>query len=105
MKSLVRAPETRPFLLKGVPRMSVTPCRPRWKSTMTDRERFQRQMHYRSVDRCFNMEFGYWNDNFRVWPFFRDAGIAGKGEVGPIQGRVPCSRRDVVPDRHVPGLP
>jgi uroporphyrinogen decarboxylase len=38
----------------------ITPCRPKWQGTMTDRERFNRQMHYQPVDRCFNMEFGYW---------------------------------------------
>ena len=37
---------------------------------MTDRERFNRQMHYQSVDRCFNMEFGYWKDNFFQWDIF-----------------------------------
>ncbi|HVO42885.1 MAG TPA: hypothetical protein VMT34_09685 [Aggregatilineales bacterium] len=50
--------------------MPITPCRPKWAGTMTDRERFNRQMHYQSVDRCFNMEFGYWDDNYRVWPMF-----------------------------------
>ncbi len=48
--------------------MPITPCRPKWAGTMTDRERFVRQMHYAPVDRCFNMEFGYWDDNFEVWP-------------------------------------
>jgi hypothetical protein len=38
----------------------IAPCRSRWKGTLSDRERFNRQMHYQSVDRCFNMEFGYW---------------------------------------------
>ena len=42
---------------------------------MTDRERFNNQMHYRPVDRCFNMEFGYWNENYEVWHMFRDNGI------------------------------
>lgn len=42
---------------------------------MTDRERFNRQMHYQPVDRCFNMEFGYWEDNYRVWPMFVKNGI------------------------------
>ena len=40
--------------------MAITPCRPKWAGTLTDRERFNRQMHYQSVDRSFNMEFGYW---------------------------------------------
>ena len=50
--------------------MAVTPIRQKWKSAMTDRERFNRQMHYQSVDRCFNMEFGYWEDNFSQWDIF-----------------------------------
>ena len=50
--------------------MAVKPIRQRWKSAITDRERFNRQMHYQNVDRCFNMEFGYWDDNFSVWDLF-----------------------------------
>ena len=44
--------------------------RKKWKSSITDRERFNRQMHYKSVDRTFNMEFGYWDDNFTQWDLF-----------------------------------
>ena len=51
--------------------MSITPCRPKWKGTMTDRERFNNQMHYKPVDRCFNMEFGYWEENFTQWDHLR----------------------------------
>ncbi len=54
---------------------AIRPIRPRWKGTMTDRERFNRQMHYQSVDRCFNMEFGYWDDNFELWDIFTKNGI------------------------------
>ncbi|MEW6750525.1 MAG: uroporphyrinogen decarboxylase family protein [Candidatus Latescibacterota bacterium] len=61
--------------------MAITPCRPRWQGTMTDRERFNNQMHYRPVDRCFNMEFGYWNENFQAWPIFRDNGITNNAEA------------------------
>jgi hypothetical protein len=50
--------------------MSITPCRPRWKGSLTDRRRFNDQMHYRPVDRCFNMEFGYWDENFTQWDIF-----------------------------------
>jgi uroporphyrinogen decarboxylase len=50
--------------------MAITPIRQRWKSAISDRERFNRQMHYQSVDRCFNMEFGYWDDNFSQWDIF-----------------------------------
>jgi uroporphyrinogen decarboxylase len=48
---------------------------------MTDRQRFNNQMHYRSVDRCFNMEFGYWDECFRQWPMFVEAGVTGNGEA------------------------
>ncbi len=53
----------------------ITPCRPKWRGTMTDRERFNNQMHYKPVDRCFNMEFGYWAENFKTWPIFIGAAL------------------------------
>jgi hypothetical protein len=55
--------------------MDIKPCRPKWKGKMTDRERFNNQMHYKPVDRCFNMEFGYWEENFKEWPIFYKNGI------------------------------
>jgi uroporphyrinogen decarboxylase len=56
--------------------MSEIPTlRPKWRGTMTDRERFVKQMHYQPVDRCFNMEFGYWDENYRQWDIFVDNGI------------------------------
>ena len=61
--------------------MAVTPCRPKWKGTMTDRERFNNQMHYQPVDRCFNMEFGYWQENFSQWSIFVENGITNNGEA------------------------
>ncbi|HHW48662.1 MAG TPA: hypothetical protein GXX14_08625 [Clostridiaceae bacterium] len=61
--------------------MSITPIRPKWKGTMTDRERFNNQMHYKSVDRCFNMEFGYWDENFKEWPIFYENGITNNKEA------------------------
>ena len=63
------------------PTPAVTPIRPKWKGTMTDRERFNRQMHYQPVDRCFNMEFGYWDENFTEWYIFRDHGIRNNEEA------------------------
>jgi uroporphyrinogen decarboxylase len=48
---------------------------------MSDRERFRRQMHYQSVDRCFNMEFGYWNENFKEWDIFVRNGITNNEEA------------------------
>ncbi len=61
--------------------MSIQPCRTKWKGTMSDRERFNRQMHYEPVDRCFNMEFGYWQENFREWEIFRANGITTNSEA------------------------
>ena len=56
--------------------MSIEPYREKWTGTMTDRERFNRQMHYEAVDRCFNWEFGYWEENFGQWPMFAENGIS-----------------------------
>jgi hypothetical protein len=61
--------------------MPITPCRPKWKGTMTDRERFNNQMHYKPVDRCFNMEFGYWEENFKEWDLFTKNGITNNWEA------------------------
>ncbi len=61
--------------------MPITPLRPKWKSAMTDRERFNHQMHYKSVARCFTMEFGYWEENFQVWPMFVENGIRNNAEA------------------------
>ncbi len=60
---------------------AIKPCRPKWKGTMTDRERFNRQMHYLPVDRSFNMEFGYWDENFKAWPLFVENGITSNAEA------------------------
>lgn len=57
------------------------PIRSPWEGTMTPRERFNRQMHYQSVDRCFNMEFGYWQENYSVWKMFTDNGITNEWEA------------------------
>ncbi len=60
---------------------NITPFRPKWSGTITERERFRRQMHHEPVDRCFNMEFGYWADNFQLWPLFRDNGITNNEDA------------------------
>jgi len=60
---------------------SIIPIREKWKSSMTDRERFNRQMHYQSVDRSFNMEFGYWDENFVEWDIFANNDIKNNGEA------------------------
>ena len=61
--------------------MSIQPSRPRWAGTMTDRERFNNQMHYQPVDRCFNMEFGYWSENFNQWSIFVENGITNNDQA------------------------
>ena len=61
--------------------LGIKPIRNKWKSTMTDRERFNNQMHYKSVDRCFNMEFGYWDENFILWDIFAGNGIKNNEEA------------------------
>ena len=61
--------------------MPITPYRPKWKGTMTDRQRFNNQMHYKPVDRCFNMEFGYWDENFTEWWIFTKNNIKNNYEA------------------------
>ena len=61
--------------------MNIEPCRDKWVGPMTDRERFNRQMHYQSFDRTFNMEFGYWDENFDQWNLFIDNGIKNNGQA------------------------
>ncbi len=60
---------------------TIKPIRPAWKGTMTARERFNRQMHWQSVDRSFNMEFGYWDENFTEWSIFVDNGITNNAQA------------------------
>ena len=59
----------------------IRPIRSRWKGTMTGRERFRAQMHYQPMDRSFNMEFGYWEENFQQWEMFRDNTIRSNEEA------------------------
>lgn len=61
--------------------MKIKPIREKWKGTMTDRERFNNQMHYKPVDRCFNMEFGYWDENFQQWDIFKSNGIKDNAQA------------------------
>lgn len=60
--------------------------RSHWDSVMTDRERFNRQMHYQPVDRSFHMEFGYWKENFQTWKMFTENGITNNGEADRFFG-------------------
>lgn len=55
--------------------MAIVPIMEKWAGSLTDRERFNRQMHFKSVDRCFNREFGYWDENFEEWDIFVKHGI------------------------------
>jgi len=59
----------------------ITPIRQPWKGTLTSRERFNRQMNFQSVDRCFNWEFGYWEENYQEWDIFVKNGITNEGEA------------------------
>jgi hypothetical protein len=57
-----------------------------WSGRLTARERFSRQLRGLSVDRSVNMEFGYWDDNFKLWPMFRDNGIRSNPEADRFLG-------------------
>ncbi|MDR2657243.1 MAG: hypothetical protein LBB86_05390, partial [Oscillospiraceae bacterium] len=59
----------------------ITPIREKWRGTMTDRERFRAQMHYQPFDRTFNMEFGYWDENFEQWKLFTNNGVTNNDEA------------------------
>lgn len=61
--------------------MQFKPIRDKWQGTMTDRERFNNQMHYKPVDRCFNMEFGYWDENFDQWKLFKDNNVTNNEQA------------------------
>jgi len=70
----------------GVTMSEITPIRAKWKGTMTDRERFNNQMHYRPFDRCFNMEFGYWAENYEQWDIFVENGITNEAQANEFFG-------------------
>lgn len=69
---------------------TITPYVPRWKSEITDRERFNNQMHYKPVDRCFNMEFGYWEENYNEWDIFIRNGIKNEQEANKFGSSLFC---------------
>ena len=60
---------------------AIKPMRKPWKGELTPRERFNRQMHFQPVDRSFNMEFGYWDENYDQWPMFVENGIKTEGQA------------------------
>jgi len=57
------------------------PIRAPWKGDLTPRERFNRQMHFKPVDRSFNMEFGYWAENYTQWDLFVNNGIKNEAQA------------------------
>ena len=59
----------------------ITPIRSPWKGEMTPRERFNRQLHYLPVDRSFNMEFGYWAENYSTWNMFLNNAITTESDA------------------------
>jgi hypothetical protein len=61
--------------------MALEHIRKPWKGTMTPRERFNRQMHFKSVDRSVNMEFGYWDENYTEWKMFEYNGITNESQA------------------------
>jgi len=66
--------------------MNIKQIRSPWKGTITARERFNRQMHGQSFDRCFNMEFGYWEENYREWDIFLEHGITNEAQANVFFG-------------------
>ncbi|MFP4356289.1 MAG: hypothetical protein ACLFUJ_14320 [Phycisphaerae bacterium] len=63
---------------------NVEPVRAPWPARMTDRQRFVNQLHHQPVDRCFNMEFGYWKENFQAWPIFTEHGVTDNAQADQL---------------------
>jgi hypothetical protein len=61
--------------------MENQPIRQKWNGKMTDRERFRNQLTCKSFDRSFNMEFGYWDENYKEWNIFVNNGIRNEEEA------------------------
>ena len=53
---------------------------------MTNRERFLNHMNFKPVDRCFNMETGFWGDVFTEWPVFAAAGVRNNADAYRLLG-------------------
>jgi len=66
--------------------MKIQLCRSKWKGTMSDRARFNNQMHFKAVDRCYHVEFGFWKDVYRTWPLFLDNHITNEDEAFKFLG-------------------
>jgi len=69
----------------------ITPIRKPWKGELTHRERFLRQMRFQPVDRSFNMEFGYWQENYTEWDLFVKNGITHEGQANHFFGFDPIA--------------
>lgn len=76
---------------------TVKPILRPWAGKMTARERFLRQMNFQSFDRSFNMEFGYWDENYTEWKMFRENGIRTEEEANCFLAfdRIECVRGNV----------
>ncbi|NLB70223.1 MAG: hypothetical protein GX804_11200, partial [Lentisphaerae bacterium] len=59
----------------------IKPIREKWRGKTSGRERFNKQMNFQSPDRSFNMEFGYWDENFGIWEMFRRNNIKNNYEA------------------------
>ncbi|MCL2771833.1 MAG: hypothetical protein FWD71_00665, partial [Oscillospiraceae bacterium] len=59
----------------------IIPMKKPWKGTMTQRDRFNAQMHYKPFDRTVNIEFGYWDENYTQWDLFVNNGITNEWEA------------------------
>jgi len=60
----------------------IVPIRKPWREgELTGRERFKRQMNFQPVDRSFNMEFGYWQENYDQWDIFIENKITWEAEA------------------------
>lgn len=53
---------------------------------MNNIERFNNQIHYKPVDRSFNMEIGFWNKNFTEWEMFRKHNITDNQNARKLLG-------------------
>ena len=60
---------------------TINPYLKAWKGTMTNRERFLKQMTFQPFDRCVNMEFGYWDECFIKWSIFLENEITSNEEA------------------------
>lgn len=53
---------------------------------MTNKERFLNQMNFKSFNRCFCMETGFWGEVFSEWPMFAAAGVRNNAQAFELLG-------------------